>query len=48
VLEGGSIAESGTHDELMAGGGLYKHLYEMQFKYENGEEPPHEPDDASI
>jgi ABC-type multidrug transport system fused ATPase/permease subunit len=48
VLEEGRIAESGTHDELIARGGLYKQLYEMQFKYENGEGPPHEPDDASI
>ena len=48
VLEEGRLAESGTHDELIARGGLYKQLYEMQFKYENGEEPPHEPDDASM
>ncbi|MBN2333909.1 ABC transporter ATP-binding protein [Candidatus Bathyarchaeota archaeon] len=48
VLEEGRIAESGTHDELIARGGLYKHLYEMQFKYENGDEPPEEPDDASM
>jgi len=46
VLEEGRLAESGTHDELIAGGGLYKQLYEMQFKYENGEETPHEPDDT--
>jgi ABC-type multidrug transport system fused ATPase/permease subunit len=48
VLEEGRIAESGTHDELIARGGLYKQLYEMQFKYENGEETPHEPDDAPM
>ncbi len=32
VLDGGSIAESGTHAELLAKGGLYKKLYDLQFK----------------
>ena len=31
VLEGGRIVERGTHDELMALGGLYKEMYERQF-----------------
>ena len=48
VLDEGRIAETGTHAELIEMGGLYKHLYEMQFKYENGEEPPHEPDDTPM
>ena len=30
VTENG-IAEEGTHKELLAKGGIYAHLYEMQF-----------------
>lgn len=32
VLDGGRLVEEGTHDELMTSGGLYKRLYEIQFK----------------
>jgi ATP-binding cassette subfamily B multidrug efflux pump len=31
VVEAGRIAERGTHDELLAQGGLYRALYERQF-----------------
>lgn len=31
VMEKGAISESGTHHELLAQGGLYKKLYELQF-----------------
>jgi ABC-type multidrug transport system fused ATPase/permease subunit len=38
VLHEGKIAEKGSHDELIEQDGLYKQLYEMQFKYETEEE----------
>jgi subfamily B ATP-binding cassette protein MsbA len=32
VLDAGHIVEQGTHDELLASGGTYTRLYEMQFR----------------
>jgi len=32
VLDGGRIHEMGTHEELLAHGGTYRRLYEMQFR----------------
>lgn len=37
VIDGGTVAEQGTHDELLTHGGLYSRLYELQFR---GEEEP--------
>jgi ATP-binding cassette subfamily B protein len=34
VLDGGRVAERGTHRELLAGGGLYAHLYREQLAAE--------------
>jgi subfamily B ATP-binding cassette protein MsbA len=38
VLERGRIVETGSHTELLAHGGLYRHLYELQFADEEEEE----------
>jgi subfamily B ATP-binding cassette protein MsbA len=32
VLDGGTVAEIGTHEELVARGGVYARLYEIQFQ----------------
>lgn len=32
VLDGGRIVERGTHDELLAQGGLYRSIYDLQLK----------------
>jgi len=38
VLDGGRVAQSGTHAELLDAGGLYKELYRMQFEPQSEEE----------
>jgi len=38
VLDGGRLVERGTHDALLARGGLYAALYETQFRA-GGEAP---------
>src|SRR5262249_48765579 len=36
VLENGAIVQRGNHEELLARGGLYRELYETQFRKEEG------------
>ena len=42
VMEHGKIIQQGTHEELIQQGGLYKHLYEMQFKKDQAEKETRE------
>jgi len=32
VLDRGRIVERGTHEELLAAGGMYRRIYDVQFK----------------
>ena len=38
VIDEGRIVEQGTHEELLANGGLYSRLYELQFRGEEDDE----------
>jgi ATP-binding cassette subfamily B protein len=40
VVDGGEIRERGTHDELLAAGGLYAELHRIQFSRKNGDPRP--------
>jgi len=39
VIDNGKIVEEGSHEELIKKGGLYSHLYKMQFKEPEKEAP---------
>jgi len=37
VIENGKLIDSGTHQELISHKGLYKRLYNLQFREQNGD-----------
>ncbi len=41
VIESGRIVESGTHEDLHLAGGLYRHLYDLQFRDDPTPRPAH-------
>jgi len=40
VMDKGQVVDEGTHDDLLARGGLYAHLYRLQFKDNKTAPPP--------
>ena len=40
VLQDGALAEIGSHDELLASGGVYASLYELQYESERSQAVP--------
>jgi ATP-binding cassette subfamily B protein len=37
VIHKGEVWEQGTHEKLLAQGGLYARLYDLQYRFRNGE-----------
>ncbi len=49
VLDKGRIAERGTHSELLAKGGIYTQIYDLQFRHqEEPRQPAHSPTFSSL
>jgi ATP-binding cassette subfamily B protein len=48
VIDDHKIQEMGTHEELLERGGLYKTLYDMQFKYEPDDEEETQPEQPAL
>jgi subfamily B ATP-binding cassette protein MsbA len=48
VIDGGRIIDSGSHDELLARGGLYRRLYELQFDDAESSSPAPETSTSAV
>ena len=48
VLDSGKVVESGNHDTLLARGGTYTRLYELQFAERSTEHKSGEPAEDSV
>ncbi|WP_410603629.1 ABC transporter ATP-binding protein [Amycolatopsis sp. lyj-90] len=48
VIDGGGVRERGTHDELLAAGGLYSELYHTQFARPENNAPKPEPEEEEF
>ena len=48
VIEKGRIVERGSHEELLDQGGVYAHLYKVQYEKEENTAETDKPDSASI
>jgi ATP-binding cassette, subfamily B, bacterial len=48
VMDAGRVVERGTHEELVAAGGLYSELYHTQFAVTDSDAPPYRREDVEV